>query len=365
MKPDIPLCMLRDTFSTEDQPSWAPHGNGGVWRRRQTDEILRRHGIQPLDMEPMPRVPLLRKLRLATKAKLRHRRHISWSRRSLATAAYSYAFYQHNICRPRVARTILLEGGTDPVAFAVARDAGFKIIVSLSAIDSLWREGDYPQMFITEIENLRVADAVFCISREEQWLLGNLRIRAGYLPYFPDEERERTLLLERAARGGGVCSARPELLICATLGNTDTVSSFREQVDWIQQLFPENGPVFHVFGHRNVVIRDIWSDPQFIFHGTCSEEEFTSIKRRCCAVFLHMQKGLGAVTRVLDMLLAGLPVIANAAAARSFLDLEGVYLYDSKRQLRELLEAKLPLPPVPTRPVGLEEEFLSCLRGFL
>jgi len=237
-------------------------------------------------------------------------------------------------------------------------------------LNSLWRErpnpitGPYPQMFLTEVENLRLADAVFCISREEQWLLANLGIRAAYLPYFPDTERERTLLQERAARGGRVGSARQEFLICATRGNTDIVDSFREQVDWIQRAFPENGPEFHVTGHQTEAVRDIWSDSRFVFHGTCPEEEFISIKRRCCAICLHSQKGLGAMTRVPDMLLAGLPVIANATAARSFLNLDGVHLYDTQREFRELLQADFPMPAAPQRPVELGAEFLDCLRGF-
>jgi hypothetical protein len=239
------------------------------------------------------------------------------------------------------------------------------------AIGSLWRDrpstvtGPYPQMYLTEIENLRLADAVFCISREEQWLLANLGIKSTYLPYFPDRAREESLLQERAARGTDVGCSRPEFLICATRGNTDTVASFREQVEWIQRAFPNNGPVFHVTGNQTESIREVWHDPRFVFHGTCSEEAFVSLKRRCRAICLHSQQGLGAVTRVTDMLLAGLSVIANATAARSYLDMEGVHIYDTQREFTGLLQAELPTPPAPQRPVELEQEFLSCLSEFL
>jgi hypothetical protein len=296
---------------------------------------------------------------------LRFGRCVSWSRISLASAAYSYAFYQHNLGRP-VSRTIVLEWATNPVAFAALRDAGFKIVVCLMAIGSLWRErpnaitGAYPKMFLTEVENLRSADAVFCISREEQWLLANLGVSARYLPYFPDSERERELLEEREQR---VTSLRNnEFLICATRGNTDTTESFREQVDWIRDLFPKGEVTFHVTGNATEEIRDIWNSPGFVFHGTCPPNAFIELKRRCRAICIHSQKGLGAVTRVPDMLLAGLPVLATPAAARSFLDLSGVHVYNSPAELRELIASSLCVPPIPKRHERLEDDFAEQLK---
>lgn len=369
MSSEAPLRILRDTFSIEDESSWSPHGSGGAWRRRQTDGILRGRGIEPLNMEPPPRASLPSKLLAAATLKARLGNRVCLSRTALASAAYSYAYYRHNTQRHGLSKLITMEWGTDPVAFVALKECGFKIVASIMAINSLWRErpnpvtGPYPRMFHIEIENLRLADAVFCISREEQWLLGNLGIRAHYLPYFPDEEREQSLLAERAARGPA--ATQPEFLICATRGNTDTVDSFREQVDWIQQAFPENSPIFHVTGQQTEQIRDVWSDPRFVFHGTCPDEEFIAVKRRCCAICLHSQKGLGALTRIPDMLLAGLPVIANAASARSFLDTDGVHVYDTRQELRELLLKDYPTPAAPKRPVELEQEFFASLIALL
>jgi hypothetical protein len=363
--------VLRDTCAPEDRTKWAPYGAGGAWRRRQIDDVLQRGGLAPCDMEPVARLPLLRKIKLTAKTLSRFGTRITWSRVSFASAVYSYAFYEHNMSRKNLSRAIILEWGSDPIAFSALSDAGFKTVVSLMAIGSLWRErpstttGPYPHMYLTEIDNLRRADAVFCISREEQWLLANLGIRAGYLPYFPDKKRETSLLLERAARATDIRSPRPEFLICATRGNTDTVESFREQVEWIRQAVPEDGPIFHVTGNQTESVREVWNDRRFVFHGTCPEETFISIKRRCRAICLHSQKGLGAVTRIPDMLLAGLVVISNGAAARSYFNMNGVHVYDTRREFAALLQAELPIPPAPERPVELEDEFLACLKKLL
>lgn len=358
--------VLRDTFSDEDTSAWAPHGSGGMWRRRQTDAILRRHGAEPVTLVPPPASSVPARLLRALWLKGRFGGAMQWTRRSLGAADYSYRFYGHNARLPGLMPVVLLESGTDPVAVAALKDAGFRVVVVLPAINSLWRSrptnlsGPYPRMFHAETRALADADAVFCIAREEQWLLNNLGIAAQYLPYYPDAEREDALLAERERRPAPA-GAR-EFLICATRGNTDTLSAFREQAEWIRAAVGEDEAIFHVTGHNTEEIKDIWDDRRFLFHGTCSDEEFRLIKARCAAICLHQRRGLGALTRVPDMILAGLAVVANGPAARSFLDMTGVHVYDTPAQFRALLRGDLPMPPPPARPRELEDAFFAALR---
>jgi len=156
-----------------------------------------------------------------------------------------------------------------------------------------------------------------------------------------------------------------EFLICATRGNTDTINSFLEQVEWIRDLLSTEDVMFHVTGNGTEEIREIWNSPGFVFHGTCTPDRFVELKRRCRAICIHSQKGLGAVTRVPDMLLAGLPVLATPAAARSFLDLSGVHVYNSPAELRELIASPLDFPPAPKRPQRLEDDFAEQLKRLL
>ncbi|HEX3407663.1 MAG TPA: hypothetical protein VHS81_10535, partial [Caulobacteraceae bacterium] len=172
----------------------------------------------------------------------------------------------------------------------------------------------------------------------------------AYLPYYPDDERAETLFGERAGR-----APQPrEYLICATRGNTDTVDSFREQVAWIEAAAPADA-VFHVTGHQTESLREVWSGPRFKFHGTCPDDLFAEVKARCVAVCIHQRAGLGSLTRVPDMLMAGLAVVANGAAARSFIGAPGVHVYDTPREMGALLAADIPTPPRPARPLELED----------
>jgi len=360
--------ILRDTFNTIDSSDWAPHGSGGMWRRRQIDGILRRHGAEPVNLEAPPSAAMPGRLLRALKLKARFGTDVRLTRYSLGQAEYSYRYYRSNAQRPGLAQVALLESGTDPIAGAALRDAGFKVVAVLSAINSLWRSrpslitGPYPHMFLCETRALAKLDATFCISREEQWLLNNVGVPAQYLPYFPDPERAQALAAERVARQPPKSGSR-EFMICATRGNSDTVAAFRDQAELIRQAVPEGAALFHVTGHQTEQIKDIWTGKRFVFHGTCSDEEFAAVKQRCCAICLHQRDGIGALTRIPDMILSGLPVIANAPAARSFLDMAGVHVYDTPSRFRELaLQAALPTPPLPQRPVELEDAFFASLR---
>jgi hypothetical protein len=360
--PGAPLRVLRATFSTEESSDWAPHGAGGVWRRRQVDAILRRHGLEPVNLEAPPSLPFPQRMARAARLKARFGADVPSQRRALGAAEYADRLYTHNARREGLAPAIVLESGCEPVAIAALKAQGFSVAVALSAINSLWLgrpnpvTGSYPNAFRAELSALKVADHVFSISREEQLLLNNFGVGARYLPYFPDEVRAAALLAERAGR-----APQPrEFLICATRGNTDTVDSFREQVAWIETAAPADA-VFHVTGHQTEPLREVWCGPRFQFHGTCPDDLFAQIKARCSAVCIHQRAGLGALTRVPDMLLAGLAVVANAAAARSFIGTPGVFVYDTPGQMSALLAGDIPTPPLPQRPLELEDALAACL----
>ncbi|HEX3406421.1 MAG TPA: hypothetical protein VHS81_04210, partial [Caulobacteraceae bacterium] len=201
-----PLRVLRDTFSTEDGSDWAPHGNGGVWRRRQIDGILRRHGVEPVNMERPPGLSFPARMARSLVLKARFAADVPARRKTMGAAEYSDRFYTHNACRPGLTPVAVLESGSEPVAVAALKAQGFKVVVVMPAINSLWLgrpnpvTGPYPNGFQAELHALRMADNVFAIAREEQLLLNNLGLGVAYLPYYPDDERAETLFGERAGR---------------------------------------------------------------------------------------------------------------------------------------------------------------------
>lgn len=358
-----PLRVLRDTFSTEESSDWAPHGTGGVWRRRQIDGILRRHGLEPVNLDPPPGLSFPARMARSLALKARFGADVPLTRKTLGAAEFADRSYTHNARREGLAPAVVLEsGGYEPVAIAALKAQGMTVAAVMPAINSLWLgrpnpvTGSYPNAFHAELHALKMVDHVFSIAREEQLLLNNFGVWARYLPYFPDEQRAAALLAERAAR-----APQPrEFLICATRGNTDTVESFKEQVAWIEAAAPPDA-VFHVTGHQTEPLREVWPGPRFRFHGTCPDDLFAEVKARCAAVCIHQRAGLGALTRVPDMLMAGLAVVANGAAARSFIGTAGVHVYDTPREMGALLAGDIPTPPPPVRPLELEDALAECL----
>jgi hypothetical protein len=72
--------------------------------------------------------------------------------------------------------------------------------------------------------------------------------------------------------------------------------------------------------------------------------------------------GAGAVTRIPEALLAGIPVIANRNAARDQPETPGVHVYEDAAEFAELVRARLPYPPPPPEPVAAQRRFTEQLR---
>src|SRR5581483_3105248 len=250
--------------------------------RRQVDAILRRHGVEPVNLERPPGLSFPSRVARALALKARFGADVPTGRKTLGAAEYSDRFYTHNARRQGLLPAVVLESGCEPVAVAALARQGMTVAIVLPAINSLWLgrpnpvTGPYPNAFQAELNALKMADQVFSISREEQLLLNNFGVGARYLPYHPDPVREAGLLAERAGRA----PQRREYLICATRGNTDTVDSFREQVAWIEAAAPADA-VFHVTGHQTEPLREVWSGSRFRFHGTCPDDLFAAVKARC------------------------------------------------------------------------------------
>lgn len=92
--------------------------------------------------------------------------------------------------------------------------------------------------------------------------------------------------------------------------------------------------------------------------GTVSEVDLVALQLDARALLVHYVPAPGALTRIPEALMAGIPVVANRHAARGYETVSGVHVYDSPEELVELLAADLPEPAVPTPPAA-EGRFVS------
>jgi glycosyltransferase involved in cell wall biosynthesis len=212
-----------------------------------------------------------------------------------------------------------------------------------------------------ESELLRMAAHVFTISHEEQFILANLKIRADCLPYYPPAEQ--VAWLDSIRREREATEREDFVVFIANFEGEASVHGLREFV--AKFLPPVNSrPRLVLIGWRSEMLRlELGADVGVL--GGVSREKLFELFVRAKAMVVHQSYGGGALTRIPEALIAGLPVIANTFAARSAMTYDGVYTYASHERLSELLNSNLPVPSIPARPDKEEKHFCKVIENLL
>jgi glycosyltransferase involved in cell wall biosynthesis len=210
-----------------------------------------------------------------------------------------------------------------------------------------------------EIKQLAKADAIFCISREERWLLNQFGIKADFLPYYPPEPILSQLLTVRKARKHSV---QNRFLILGTAHNPPTFLGMIKQIQDLQKIRQTTEFKVDIAGYGTEKLKQYCNRPSLIFHGTVESQKLNELLTNAKAVLIYQEAGVGALTRIPEMLIAGIPVIANGNACRSAFSYSGLYSYDDDDELAELMGKRLDIPSILPRPVAAEKRFISCLK---
>jgi hypothetical protein len=160
------------------------------------------------------------------------------------------------------------------------------------------------KLFHNEIRLLKKCALVVTISREETFLLQNLNIPAVYLPYDPVKSIRERLLKIRERRAH---STKEGYLALGTAGTKATllVAGF-----WTTKYLKVT-PV------ENIVILGEIPDAKL-------DDLLSTVKAMVC----YQEFGSGALTKIREMMLAGVPVLANVQAARSYHEYNGTGLVE-------------------------------------
>lgn len=197
------------------------------------------------------------------------------------------------------------------------------------------------------------ADSVWTIGALDRDLLALLGIAAAQLPYAPPPARRQELLDVRAARRPGPDAP---LLIVGTVHNSPTRAGMLQQIDMVRTL---DMPVI-VAGFGTEILRD-GDRPGLTILGGQSWPELAALMATARALWVHQTPMSGALTRIPEALLAGVPVIANDWAARGHGALAGMSVYTAAEELPQLVAA-LPATVPPPDIAAAELKFVSALR---
>lgn len=363
--------MLRDT-NRANPTAWGRYGYGGNKRTTQLAELIAITGLEFDDISKQITTSRWKRYRNGISLILKHQLKIKPDRQLISKCGHAYAIYERAMTAHPGHKLLLLEEPNHFIAYYAAKDQGYKILsvphnletFVVGYTDFLTGKG-LPHCLEAEIEHLSMSDAVFCISREEQWLLKLRGISADFLPYYPPTHEVEKLCSIRNARAE-LQSQKTRFLIIGALSNPATYQGLIEQLAWLAAVYSETAFEVDVVGYGTETLNSPALEcPAFIVHGTVPSEKLHHLMTHAKAILLHQSTGVGALTRIPEMLVAGLPIIANSHACRSAFGYSGVHCYENQSELADLLNQDLPLPELLPRPVAAEKRFIDCLTSMI
>lgn len=366
MSPANAPMLLRWTRFTSD-----PHGTGAEKRSSQIRGLCETAGFAIAEIQPPARAIRWSDRLVGLCVRFRFGRRVSVDGARLGLLGYRSRFYRDAMTRHHGARILLWETTYDTLLPTLARATGYRIVGLPHNLEALASEAafrhpshDVFRDLACEFARLGLAETIFAIAREECWLLETRGLHPHYLPYYPDPELEKDYLRLRAAR---LARCRPDgsiagpLLLVGSAINPPTGRGMRWQLEQLRAAgWPAAGVV--VIGLQTEKRLADFAAPGVRILGSVSWEELTRHLTTCAAVLIHTCGGTGAVTRIPEALVAGVPVIANGNAARNQYGSPGVHVYGDPAGLHDLIRAALPIPPAPQRPAVEERRFQSVLQ---
>lgn len=367
--PETSAVILRS--STHTAPEW--RGTGGGRRSEQIEEILHRGGFAWTDAVPPARYPRFTLLRACRQlATGRPRIKFALNRRLMGRAAAEYLRYRDHLAGIKGPRLLLVEECNEYARIRAARDSGTPIlavphnlqVLQQTAPNDVFSGEGLPYSLHRELQFTASCDAIFCISREEQWLLTNFGARADFLPYFPPAAERRRLQAIREARRPPSATT-PEILVIATGSNAKNRDGLVELAALIASLQPQPDVHWHVAGRDTEDLQTHFARGRCTFHGQVSARLLNDLMLRCRAAVAYQCSGAGALTRIPEFLCAGIPVLANPHAARSAHRLPGLHVFHDAAELARLAGAPLPLPPAIPPDTAAEDRLIATVRRLL
>jgi len=247
-------------------------------------------------------------------------------------------------------------------AIFAGKKLGVPVIAMPHNVDALGGVADRMRSCVclsAEMEALSLANKTFAISQSDGWLQQQFGIDSSVLSYYPAPERESYLRSIRAARENHSPSQR--FLIPGNAHNPPTREGLMELLEAIASRTWPDGVGFDVIGTATESCRKPIFPSQIVIHGAVKSEQFMSLVAKCAACIAYQKKGTGSLTRVPEMLIAGVPVFGNKMALRDWIHTDGVYAFNNFDDLAKLLSGYCKTPQIPEPTIWQEEQFLSAI----
>jgi hypothetical protein len=230
----------------------------------------------------------------------------------------------------------------DPIFFPslirYCTDQKIPVIAHCHNIETLSRGQVMPhcqqELLAYELGLLAQCRAAVTISSEEAFLLCNLGMTAEFLPYYPPAAIEEQLLMVRMQRAE---SDKRDFILMGSAGNAPTREGMVQLLGAWRSMGGLSGERLHVVGYGTEMLRDAGGIAGVEFRGAVTDQELAELLIRVRGGIVYQESGAGALTRIGEYLLAGVPVLANSHAARSYHNNTGIVEFACLHELRSTL----------------------------
>lgn len=326
-----------------------PHGDGGSKRSAQIEEYWRSKDVEFIDEKfDLPKqYSIVQAIVWIYRAIHFIGRNVGWRQYGGIKEKYHailiYALRMPAIYDKYVGQdvTFLWENTQDVASMYLMKAAGAKIIGYPHNLESLvpmqldpLTHKQSPYWLYEEVERLKLCDEVYCISKEETWLLQLFGVNARYYPYYPPKEVESELVEIKKKRAARKNHEKKQYLILGSATNPPTRMGMQNLIDYLEQQKGENYSI-HVAGYNTEMLHV--SGGTVINHGTVTTEELGELLISTDGIIIYQPTTSGALTRIVENRIANIPIYANFGAARDFYNQADVHVYNEIEELYDLL----------------------------
>ncbi len=186
-----------------------------------------------------------------------------------------------------------------------------------------------------ELKLYGMVKLVICISYEEAVFFRNVGLDAIFYPYHPSIESESRLIDLRNKRRE---SNKEYYLFVGNINNYVSREGLEILIDYWAGSDELNDRKMVIAGLGTEKLLDKKSH-NIEIKGPVSEDELNELIIKAKAAIIYQRRGAGALTKIADFLIAGVPVIANLHAARSWIGREGLTVFDEPAELPALINS--------------------------
>lgn len=339
-----------------------PFSDGGSKRSVQIREMLKESGIPYIDdFFVLPKnTPKLTLVKWSLRAVSFIRKH--YPKHSIKSLSRYFRLVKYYALRIPIVLDkykdqdveFLWENTNDRDMLYLMKATGHRVMALPHNIESLVRNHSIMALG-AEVANLKCCDAVFTISKEETWLLRLLGLNAHYLPYYPPSEAEAFFLSIRDRRELRATNSHKKYALLGSVTNPPTRTGMQTLIDFVAT--KELPFDLMIAGYQTESLTKV-IHPRISFLGTLSNEELEKLLIEVDGLIIYQPPTTGALTRIPEMLVAGIPVYANFDASRNYFDVDGIVHYESFDELFDLLKT-------PTSPEGVKfKKDFSAIKQF-